>query len=251
MSTPLINTNDIAARLAVRKPGWTQQTVTLNAAETRSNAPTLTSEGVALGEAPTTLLAVVLRKVAHRRTVQIQLTSYDPDNFFLTINGHEMVYDGSGDATPEDFVPAFVSAITAELGASGSIAQLIDVTAQVVAGVGFIDITGLGSADYSLELVTDGTSTYNLIGDAASAVLVPSFTLDEADGFNAQNEWYIDPQQIARIDGYLGTQIRRLNTGGYLRGFMHLEQIALVPGDSLGMTLYPPRAYWGPAQSET
>lgn len=244
MPTPTTTTTDIAARLACRKPGWAEQSLTVSGS--RTAAPANTGEGAAIGESPTTLLAIGLRRTPHHRTVVFAVTSQDLSaSWEVEVNGVQVTVSSGAYSDIPTLHAAITSAITSGLSSVVNAANLDDVDGNRV------EITGVSSEDYAISISSDGSDVFIVVAEYASGVVVPAFTLDADTGFTAPSGWFTDPAHVYVARGVEGTHVRRLNTGGYLRGFVRLEQLAGVPGDNaLTTTYYTPTAHWGPAQSE-
>ena len=244
--------SDVATRLAARAPGWTSQTVTLDSAGTRSAPPSSASSGVALSGSPTSLVAVALRRYARGRTVRVTPTFVIGDTWTVTVNGGTATYDTTGDATATAALTGLVNAINADADVN-TVVTAVEVDTDSDGVNDAFDVISDTLDDFSFDISDDGTSTSVMQGDYASAIVVPSFGLDQAPGsaYEPPAGWFYDADQVEHLYGSMGRRALRLNTGGFLRGHLHFEQLVGVPGDGSAMTYLTPTVHWGPGLSET
>ena len=243
MPNPFNAATTISVQLATRNPGWRVQPPVPGPL----TPPQSPSHGVQLDNAPATLVHVAVRELPHRRTVRLAITALTVgDTFTTTIDGTAVAYDSTGDADVDEALVGIAAAINA----NGTVSPLVTATAvdaNDVSGTGNstqVKIVGDSATDYSVDFTDDGSSTVTVSGDAQQCTVGPYWLMA---GTGAPAQWANrDRQIVMAVDGF----VERYPTGGFLRGYVHIDGLTAVPGDGSAMSLRVPDVYFGPGLPE-
>lgn len=232
----LFNTaTDLAVRLSTRDPQWVVQ------ATPATTPPGTAISGVLLNDAPATLLTVAVREETHRRTSRLVISTLNiGDTFTVTVDGTAVAYDSTGDAD----LAEVLTGIAAAVNANGTVAAIVTADGSDGAQVVLI---GDSAADYSVGFTRTGSSVIVVTADAAQCTAVIYWLMTAAPSITPPAQWFSrDAQIVLAAKGF----VDRYPTGGFLRGYVHVDGLAGVPADGSEVVLRNPDVSFGPAISE-
>ena len=220
---------NILAILAVgRKPQWVQQTP----AAKYTGAPALDSAGLTLQDTPTTIVDLLLRREAHRRTLHVTMTTLDAGaTYTVTINGTAITF-----ATPSN-EDALIVGLQAAITADATVGQaagtpIVDsnmldslgvLTLGTVAGGNpavTLVVFGEAEAHYTAGVASTGTGKINADADADAATL-RVWLKPKVGGAVTPASWRVVNGGASYSIDFRGF-VDRFNTGGMSRMYTEL-----------------------------
>lgn len=234
--------NKIAVLLGGLSPDWSTQSDAA-VADGGSFPLPVAESGVALGESITAGLAVRLRENAAYRTARLTVTFVASKTYTVTIDGHDVVYDNTGDADAADVLLGIAAAINADSTANALVLAEARSAEDTTTGVKTqVVLTGKDEADYSLACAADASATIAIVADAAEcAIDLWAMASGQGPGWarvNGVDEIAVDSRGLYETLDSLGP-LSRL--------YVQCRAVAGATGDGAGVT-YKPTVFVGPCR---
>ncbi len=251
MPNPFSIATELAVRTSTRDPNWQQQAVVAPA--TQNTPPLSASYGVALDDAPATLVAMSVREEVHRRTSRLTIPTLNiGDTFTITVDSNAVNYDSTGDADLNEVLNDFAAAINAD----GTVGPIVTATAidsaTGLASASAADellVVGDAAADYTVSFTRTGSSVIAIVADPQQASGTLYWLMGAAPNVTAPTQWFNREPKFVAL-GPLGF-VDRYPTGGFLRGYVQVTEITAVPGDGSEVTYREPVVWFGPGLAES
>lgn len=216
--------NELVILLARRKPQWVSDAFGTVAPEGDA--------GVALNDAPTALIGVVLRAVDGRLTQTLTIDSGAHDTsttYGVTVNGNAVTQSASGDADADETASDLADAINAD----GTVSVIV--SASVEGNV--ITLTSVSGVDtFTFAGTTSGGSGTVTEGGDASSMDVTVFLRQkpQTGGATSLRRW-VKPNNGAFTSIDRDGLAEEVRCGGYDRIYIRVDSVTPSNGD---YTLY-------------